>query len=135
MKRDSFVFMRSWYEAIFNTSCTQLNDKDRLDAVQTICEYALNNIEIRKEEKQNLSNMVLCIIKPVIDKANRNYENKIKKKEQIKLKIKEKEKDENDGASIKIAKNIFKTLVFDEIKEEYDLNAKRTDNNSIQPVG
>lgn len=59
MKMDSFVFYRSFYEAIKG-----LPDEDRLNAFDAICEYALDHNEI---EKTPVVNGMMILIVPQLD--------------------------------------------------------------------
>lgn len=69
--RDSFIFYRSFFETI-----TKISKKDRLQLVEAICDYALNDIE-----PGNLSgtcDAVFTLLKPQLDANTRKYENGLK---------------------------------------------------------
>jgi hypothetical protein len=67
LDRDSFVFYRSFYEAI-----KKLKDRDKLAAYNAICNYALNGEDISEDGS---AAAVYCLIKPLIDANNKRYEN------------------------------------------------------------
>ena len=76
-KRDSFVFYRSYLEAI-----ETLSKKNKLIAFETIVRYALD-----QEMPESLPSNVLGIFKmaqPNIDSANKKYFNRLKGKAQKK---------------------------------------------------
>ncbi len=69
MNRDSFVFYRSFYEAIH-----RINDKElKADIFEAICELALNNSEIPIENGVGLA--IISLIKPQLVANNKRYEN------------------------------------------------------------
>lgn len=70
MKRDSFVFYRSFYEAT-----KELPEQEQLIVYNTIIEYALNGIEL---ETQGISRAIFALVKPQIDANTKRYENGLK---------------------------------------------------------
>ena len=70
MKRDSFVFYRSFYEAI-----KKLNKKDKLTVYSHICQYALGE---KTDEIDGVPAAIFDLIKPQIDANFRRYENGLK---------------------------------------------------------
>ena len=70
MKRDSFVFYRSFYEAT-----KELPEQEQLNVYNTIIEYALNGIEL---ETQGISKAIFALVKPQIDANTKRYENGLK---------------------------------------------------------
>ena len=66
MKRDSFVFYRSFKDALRN-----LNNKDRLAAYDALTDYGLDGIS----EATGVSAAIVAAFKPVIDANNKRYEN------------------------------------------------------------
>ena len=69
MERDSFVFYRSFYEAIL-----EIQDKAlRMDCFDAIVMYALYGVE--PKEGSEIVQMVFKLVKPQIDANNRKYEN------------------------------------------------------------
>lgn len=67
MIRDSFVFYRSFYEALAG-----LEDSDRLACLDAICEYALDGVE---PGPKGIAFAVWLMAKPQIDKNNERYLN------------------------------------------------------------
>lgn len=67
VKRDSFVFYRSFMDAI-----EQLDDSQHLEVLRAIIEYAL---EGTMPKKKGIASAILMSVKPVIDKNNTSYEN------------------------------------------------------------
>ena len=65
--KESFVFYRSFYEAI-----SDLDDKNQLQIYKAICEYALN---FEKIELKGISNTVFKLIKPQIEANNKRFIN------------------------------------------------------------
>ena len=66
-KTDSFIFYRSFYEAI-----KDLSDEDRLAVYDAICEYAL---ETEAEPRTPVAKGMLALIKPQIDANYRKRQN------------------------------------------------------------
>lgn len=67
MERDSFVFYRSFFNAI-----SMLEEKEQLKAFQALCKYALDG------EEENISGgpgIVLMMARPQIDANNERYKN------------------------------------------------------------
>ena len=71
-KKESFVFYRSFYEAISNIK----EDNKRLEIYEAIFELALKNNEI--ELKDNISKVVMGLIKPQILANNKRYKDGLK---------------------------------------------------------
>lgn len=65
MERESFVFYKSFFEAI-----KELKEKDRLKVYDAICEYALNGNE---SELKGIPKAIVEMAKPVIDSSNNKY--------------------------------------------------------------
>lgn len=70
MERDSFIFYRSFYEAI---KC--LNDADAVQCFRAITSYALDGEEI---EVEGAAKAIFITVKPQIDANNRKYLNGLK---------------------------------------------------------
>ena len=66
MIRDSFVFYKSFYEAINN-----LEKEDQLEVYNAICEYSLN--ENIPETITGVAKAMFILMKPNIDSANARY--------------------------------------------------------------
>lgn len=67
MARDSFIFYRSYYEAM-----SGLKDKDKLQIFNAICELSLNDNEIKTT---GIANNIFTLIKPQIVANTEKYEN------------------------------------------------------------
>lgn len=66
-QRDSFVFYRSFYEAV-----SYLNKADRATVLLAVCDYALNGVE---QELKGAPAAVFALMKPNIDANQKRYEN------------------------------------------------------------
>lgn len=67
MERDSFVFYKSFYDAL-----CELDEKDQIILLHAICSYAINGEE---PHIKGPLKAVFITIKPQIDKNNQRYEN------------------------------------------------------------
>ena len=67
MNKDSFIFYRSFYEAI-----SALDDEDRLQLFDAICELALNQSET---ELKPIPKAMFTLIKPQLEANNKRFEN------------------------------------------------------------
>lgn len=67
MSKDSFIFYRSFYEAIKG-----LKEKDRVKLYDAICEKSLNDNELTLT---GISSSMFILIKPQIEANNQKYEN------------------------------------------------------------
>lgn len=65
--KDGFLFYRSFYESFI-----ELEDKDAKKLIEAICEFSLNNNEI---ELSGVVKAVFQVIRPIIDKNKRNFNN------------------------------------------------------------
>ena len=70
MKRESFVFYRSFFESI-----EKLSKKDKLILYSHLCRYALGE---KTEEIEGVPAAIFDLIKPQIDANTRRYENGLK---------------------------------------------------------
>lgn len=66
MGRESFIFYRSFYEAM-----SDINDKDKLKLYNAICKYALYGEET---ELTGISNTLFKLIKPQLEANNKRFE-------------------------------------------------------------
>lgn len=73
MQRDSFIFYRSFYEAI-----NDLPEKNQLKVYKAICELSLNFEEI---DLSGLSSTIFKLIKPQLEANNKRYKNGLKGKD------------------------------------------------------
>lgn len=67
MERDSFIFYRSFYEAI-----KEIPDEEQLNIYKAITEYALNQNEI---EITGVSKAIFTLVKPQLDANFQKYLN------------------------------------------------------------
>ena len=67
MKRDSFIFYRSFFEAMIG-----LKDKEKLQLFNAICEMSLNNNELKLT---GVCKNIFCVIRPQIVVNGERYEN------------------------------------------------------------
>lgn len=82
IERDSFIFYRSFFEAIKKIE----NAKDKANAYDAICELALNGNEI---ELSGIADIIFPLIKPQIVANNKRYLNGCKEKQHGKAKRKQ----------------------------------------------
>lgn len=66
MKRDSFIFYRSFYEGLKN-----IPDADRLQCYDAIVRYGLDG----EEQAEGIAAAVLALVRPVIDSNNQRFVN------------------------------------------------------------
>lgn len=66
-KRDSFIFYRSFFEAVSN-----LNKRDQTTVLLALCDYALNGVE---PELSGVPSSMFLLIRPNLDANQRRYEN------------------------------------------------------------
>lgn len=85
MKRDSFIFYRSFYEAI-----SELNDEDQLKIYKAIAEYSLN---FNCDDLSGIPKTIFILIKPQLDANNKRFVNGMQpKKKQKESKTEAKQK-------------------------------------------
>lgn len=127
--RDSFVFYRSFFEAI-----SELKEKDQASVLLAICDYALNG----NERKLNgISAAMFMLMKPNLDANQRKYENG-KKGGRPKT---EKEPNANQNKTKKQAKdkqNITETEPNVDVDVNVDVNEDEdvdVDGKSAEPDG
>ena len=70
MKRKQFTFYRTFWETIENLP----TNKEKLQAYQMICSYALDRTEPELREKKPTAAMVFQLTKPILDKAHERAE-------------------------------------------------------------
>lgn len=83
MARDSFIFYRSFYEAI-----SELPKENQADTYDAIMQYALNQREI---ELTGISKAIFSLVKPQLDANYKKYENGKQKKSKKEAKVKQNE--------------------------------------------
>ena len=65
MKRKQFTFYRSFWETIENLQ----TNKEKLQAYQMLCDYALNQTEPDLKTKKPTAAVVFQISRPILDRA------------------------------------------------------------------
>lgn len=81
MARDSFIFYRSFYEAI-----SELPKENQADSYNAIMRYALDQEEI---ELKGISKAIFSLVKPQLDANYKKYENGKQKKSKTEAKQKQ----------------------------------------------
>lgn len=81
MARDSFIFYRSFYEAI-----SELPKENQADTYDAIMQYALNQEEV---ELTGVSKAIFSLVKPQLDANYKKYENGKQKKSKAEAKQKQ----------------------------------------------
>ena len=110
MARDSFIFYRSFYEAI-----KEIPEESQLKVYKAITNYALNQEEI---ELNGIPKAIFSLIKPQLDANYKKYENGKQKKSK-------KEANDKQEESKSETKKGIKTLVEEE--KESQRKPKKTD--------
>lgn len=108
MARDSFIFYRSFYEAI-----SELPKENQADTYDAIMQYALNQKEI---ELTGISKAIFSLVKPQLDANYKKYENGKQKKSK-----KEANRKQNEGKT--------ETNVND--NENVNVNENDNDNDNV----
>ena len=102
MARDSFIFYRSFYEAI-----SELPKENQADTYDAIMQYALNQREI---ELTGISKAIFSLVKPQLDANYKKYENGKQKKSKKDAKKKQKtsktETNVNDNVNVNVNDNV-----------------------------
>ena len=102
MARDSFIFYRSFYEAI-----SELPKENQADTYDAIMQYALNQKEI---ELTGISKAIFSLVKPQLDANYKKYENGKQKKSKKEAKVKQNESkaetNVNDNENVNVNVNV-----------------------------
>ena len=101
MARDSFIFYRSFYEAI-----NELPKENQADTYNAIMQYALNQNEI---QLNGISKAIFSLVKPQLDANYKKYENGKQKKSKTEANDKQKkskiETNVNDNVNVNVNVN------------------------------
>ena len=101
MARDSFIFYRSFYEAI-----NELPKENQADTYNAIMQYALNQNEI---QLNGISKAIFSLVKPQLDANYKKYENGKQKKSKTEANGKQKkskiETNVNDNENVNVNVN------------------------------
>lgn len=102
MARDSFIFYRSFYEAI-----SELPKENQADSYNAIMRYALDQEEI---ELTGISKAIFSLVKPQLDANYKKYENGKQKKSKTEAKQKQtkskKVTNVNDNVNVNVNDNV-----------------------------
>lgn len=97
MARDSFIFYRSFYEAI-----SELPKENQADTYDAIMQYALNQKEI---ELTGISKAIFSLVKPQLDANYKKYENGKQKKSKKEAKVKQNESKAETNVNVNVNVN------------------------------
>ena len=121
MKRDSFIFYRSFYEAI-----NELSVNEKAILFDAICSYSL---DFKEPELSGICKTVFILIKPQLDANNKRFENGSKpknkqngSKQEAKPKQKVSKAEANNNENVNKNSNISKCLFINDplfIKENF----------------
>lgn len=110
MARDSFIFYRSFYEAI-----NELPKENQADSYNAIMRYALDQEEI---ELTGISKAIFSLVKPQLDANYKKYENGKQKKSKTEAKTKQTKSkkvtnvNDNDNVSDSCVDGLQKVISF-----------------------
>ena len=110
MARDSFIFYRSFYEAI-----SELPKENQADTYNAIMQYALNQEEI---ELTGIPKAIFSLVKPQLDANYKKYENGKQKKSKTEAKQKQ-------------TKSKTGTNVNENVNENENVNVNDNDNENV----
>ena len=110
MARDSFIFYRSFYEAI-----SELPKENQADSYNAIMRYALDQEEI---ELTGISKAIFSLVKPQLDANYKKYENGKQKKSKTEAKQKQ-------------TKSKKVTNVNENVNENDNVNVNENDNVNV----
>lgn len=112
MARDSFIFYRSFYEAI-----SELPKENQADTYNAIMKYALNQEEI---ELTGISKAIFSLVKPQLDANYKKYENGKQKKSKTEAKQKQ--------TKSKIGTNVNEN---ENVNDNENVNVNDNDNENV----
>ena len=121
--RDSFLFYRSFYEAI-----SDLEAEDRIKVYDAICEYALNGNE---PELRGAASAIFKMAKPQINANNKRYENGKKGGRPSKKETKTEPTNNQNKTKAKPSHNLDETKT----KPNVNVNDNVNDNEKESPKG
>ena len=110
MARDSFIFYRSFYEAI-----SELPKENQADTYDAIMQYALNQEEV---ELTGVSKAIFSLVKPQLDANYKKYENGKQKKSKAEAKQKQ-------------TKSKVGTNVNENVNDNENVNVNDNDNDNV----
>lgn len=98
MARDSFIFYRSFYEAI-----SELPKENQADSYNAIMRYALDQEEI---ELTGISKAIFSLVKPQLDANYKKYENGKQKKSKTEAKQKQTKSKKVTNVNVNVNDNV-----------------------------
>lgn len=110
MARDSFIFYRSFYEAI-----SELPKENQADTYNAIMQYALNQEEV---ELTGIPKAIFSLVKPQLDANYKKYENGKQKKSKTEAKHKQSE-------------SKIETNVNENVNDNENVNVNDNDNENV----
>ena len=110
MARDSFIFYRSFYEAI-----SELPKENQANTYDAIMQYALNQEEV---ELTGVSKAIFSLVKPQLDANYKKYENGKQKKSKAEAKQKQ-------------TKSKVGTNVNENVNDNENVNVNDNDNENV----
>lgn len=114
MARDSFIFYRSFYEAI-----SELPKENQADTYDAIMQYALNQEEV---ELTGVSKAIFSLVKPQLDANYKKYENGKQKKSKAEAKQKQ--------TKSKVGTNVNEN-VNENVNDNENVNVNDNDNENV----
>ena len=114
MARDSFIFYRSFYEAI-----SELPKENQADTYNAIMQYALNQKEI---ELTGISKAIFSLVKPQLDANYKKYENGKQKKSKTETKQKQTKSKIETNVNENVNKNV---------NDNENVNVNVNDNDNV----
>ena len=134
MARDSFIFYRSFYEAI-----SELPKENQADTYNAIIQYALNQEEL---ELTGISKAIFSLVKPQLDANYKRYENGKQKKNKTEANRKQIESkavtnvnvnvNANDNVNANVNDNVN---VNDNASGLYDEDVEKINNTFVETLG
>lgn len=112
MARDSFIFYRSFYEAI-----SELPKENQADTYNAIMQYALNQEEV---ELTGIPKAIFSLVKPQLDANYKKYENGKQKKSKTEAKQKQ--------TKSKIGTNVNEN---ENVNDNENVNVNDNDNENV----
>ena len=115
MARDSFIFYRSFYEAI-----SELPKENQVDTYNAIMQYALNQEEINLT---GISKAIFSLVKPQLDANYKKYENGKQKKS--KTVAKQKQNVSKTGTNVNDNENV-------NVNDNENVNENDNENDNVK---
>lgn len=128
MKRESFVFYRSFAEAVKN-----MDKETKADFLDALCAYALDGEEV---DCEGIVAAFMSLVKPQIDANNQRYENGKRGGRPKNQEKTEEEPNENQTETkTKPNKNQTKTKTEPNVNVNVNDNVNENDKEKVSPIG